>query len=281
MTGVDDEAGAAAMKAEAERLREADAYKSAIDLYSQLLAAGVDDSDIQFGIGQCYGKSYQFDVALDHLRRAFEADPGRVKGANYYAYILERNEQYDEAGRWYRIALDNPVGGPEDLWTGSHYCWYLEKAGRDEEALAAYADFLRANPNYTWASKRYALLLLRLGRRDHAAGIVRAAVERMPASPFPKLNLLEFSLLAGDEAMHDEALASLGDLDALPLPAQITVDLFEWWRSPSEEASAALEAKAARLPESVHRDFDDLSEGLAARGGDTKEWARLLQLLLK
>jgi hypothetical protein len=31
----------------------------------------------------------------------------------------------------------------------------------------------------------------------------------------------------------------------------------------------------------VHRDFDDLTEALPAREGVPKEWARLLQLLLK
>jgi tetratricopeptide (TPR) repeat protein len=267
--------------ARAEELREADAYQSAIALYHQLLAEGHDTPDIQFGIGQCYGKSYQFDVALEHLRRAFSADPARVSGANYYAYILERNGLFDEAGRWYDVALAHPVGGPEDLWTRSHYCWYLEKAGRDADARAAYAAFLTANPTYTWGVKRYALLLLRQGAYDHAEGVMQAAVQRMPSSPFPKLNLLEFALLADRPELYDAALASLQPLDALPLPVAVTADLFAWWRSPSAEGSAALEAKAAELPESVHRDFDDLTEALAARGGDTKEWARLLHLLLK
>jgi tetratricopeptide (TPR) repeat protein len=278
MTGSTD---VAARKAEADKLREEDAYKSAIDLYRTLLAEGVDDADIQFGLGQCLGKSYDFEGALTHLRRCYEAEPDRVQGANYYAYILERAGLYDEAGHWYQVALDHPVGGPEDLWTGSHYCWYLEKAGRDDDARAAYADFLRANPTYTWAVKRYALLLLRQGAVDHAEGVMKAAVERMPASPFPKLNLMEFMLLRGDEDGYAAALASLGALDALPLPVQVTAHLFEWWRAPSAEALAAVEEKAAALPESVHRDFDDLSEALAAKGGDTKEWARLLQLLLK
>ncbi|HEV7886606.1 MAG TPA: tetratricopeptide repeat protein [Acidimicrobiales bacterium] len=269
-----------AVMAEAERLREADAYKSAIERYQQLLAAGVDNPDVQFGLGQCYGKSYDFDAALVHLRAAFEGAPGRVKGANYYAYILERNGLFDEADRWYSVAVAHPVGGPEDLWTLSHRCWFLEKAGRTDEAVAAYKEFLEANPAYTWAVKRYALLLLRMGCGDDAEALVRAAVERMPASPFPKLNLLEFLLLSGRPG-YEDAMAALGDRDGLGLPVQVTADLFEYWRAPSPEAAAGLEAKAALLPESVHRDFDDLTEGLAARGGDVKEWARLLQLLLK
>lgn len=269
------------VKAAAEVLREADAYKTAIELYSWLVASGAGDPDVEFGLGQCYGKSYDFDTALAHLSKAFEAEPGRVSGANYYAYILERNAQWDEADRWYGVAVANPVGGPEDLWTLSHRCWFLEKAGRDDEARDAYEAFLAEHPQYTWAVKRYALMKLRLGDREGAEALVRGAVERMPASPFPKLNLLEFLLLSGQPDAYSEALASLGDRSALPLPVQVTVDVFEWWRSPSPEAAAALEAKAAQLPESVHRDFDDLTEGLAARGGDVKEWSRLLQLLLK
>jgi tetratricopeptide (TPR) repeat protein len=271
------------VKAAAEVLREADAYKAAIELYSWLLAsgAGQNDPDVHFGIGQCYGKSYDFAAALTHLRRAFDADPSRVRGANYYAYTLERNEQWDEAGTWYRVALTNPVGGPEDLWTGSHYCWYLEKVGRPEEARAEYEAFLKKHPSYTWAVKRYALLLRRLGDRKGAEAAVRAAVARMPASPFPKLNLLEFLLLDGQEEAYRATLADLGDRSQLPLPVQVTLDLFEWWQCPSPEATATLEGKAAQLPESVHRDFDDLTEALAARAVAATEWARLLQLLLK
>jgi tetratricopeptide (TPR) repeat protein len=269
------------MKAEADRLRQADAYKSAIDLYRQLLADGVDDADIQFGLGQCLGKSYDFEGALGHLRAAFEAEPDRVAGANYYAYILERNERYDEAGHWYEVAVANPVGGPEDLWTLSHRCWFLEKAGRVDEAKAAYEAFLSEHPAYTWAVKRYALLLLRLGDRAGAEALNRGSVDRAPQSPFPKLNLLEFLLLAGDSAGYQEALSSLGPLDELPPPVEATVRLFEWWRAGTPDALASFEHCASALSESVHRDFDDLSEGLAQRGGDTKEWARLLQLLLK
>ena len=265
----------------ADELREADAYKAAIELYQQLLDQGKDSPDVRFGLGQCYGKAYDFDTALTHLSAAFTAQPDRVAGANYYAYILERNERYDEAGQWYDVAVANPVGGPEDLWTLSHRCWFLEKAGRDDEAAAAYEAFLAEYPQYTWAVKRYALMKLRLGDQAGAEALVRGAVERMPASPFPKLNLLEFLLLDGQTAAYEAALAELGDRAALPLPVQVTVDLFEWWRSPSPEAAAALEAKAAELPESVHRDFDDLTEALAARAGDLTEWSRLLQLLLK
>jgi tetratricopeptide (TPR) repeat protein len=281
------ESGVATVKAAAEFLREADAYKTAIAAYSWLIDAGAGDADVEFGLGQCYGKAYDFDTALLHLERAFKTDPSRVKGANYYAYILERHGRYDEAGQWYDVAVANPVGGPEDLWTRSHRCWFLEKAGRDDEARAAYAEFLTENPTYTWAVKRYGLLLARLGHREHAEGVMRAAVERMPASPFPKLNLLEFLLLSGQSDEYEAALETLGDRAALSLPVQVTVDLFEYFRQvllPGRSDPAllgALEAKAASLPESVHRDFDDLTEALAARGGDTAEWSRLLQLLLK
>jgi class 3 adenylate cyclase/tetratricopeptide (TPR) repeat protein len=289
VAGAYRDAPAGDVKAAAEVLREADAYKTAIELYSWLLASGHGDPDVEFGIGQCYGKSYDFDTALTHLSRAFEAEPDRVHGANYYAYILERNGRFDEAGRWYDVAVAHPVGGPEDLWTLSHQCWFLEKAGRDDEAAAAYEAFLAEHPTYTWAVKRYALMLLRLGQRDRAEGLVRGAAERMPASPFPKLNLLEFLLLdgRGEDEAYAEALTSLGPVGDLALPAQVTVELFEYMRlvlladRPDPGRLARLEALAAALPESVHRDFDDLTDALSQRGGDVKEWQRLLQLLLK
>jgi tetratricopeptide (TPR) repeat protein len=266
----------------ADWLREDDIYNVAIELYQWLLE--VDESAAaHFGIGQCYGKIYAYDDALVHLDAAFRDDPERSEGASYYAYILERHERMDDADRMYRQALAGAE--TDDLWARSHYAWFLEKWGKNDEACRAFEDVLERNPAYTWAVKRYALLLLALGEKARAKDVARDAAERAPANRFAALNYLEFLLLTEDNG-YDDLRASMTPGDG-PAWYPVMLDLFDYYRDhllpsrPDPARLSALEAAADALNESVHRDFDDLTALLAARGGDVDTWRRLIQRLLK
>jgi tetratricopeptide (TPR) repeat protein len=265
----------------ADRLREDDIYTVAIALYGWLLNRD-ETAAAHFGTGQCHGKVYDYATAAEHLGRAFELDPERTEGASYYAYILERLGRLDEAAPWY----DRAIAGADadDLWALSHRAWFLEKWGRPEEAVAAFRDVLTRNPAYTWASKRFSLLLRSLGRREEAEEVIAGPVASNPANRFARLNLLEYRLLDEDGPGYEEIRATL-----TPGPPwhEVVVELFDLYRDvllpggTDPARLAAWEASAEALTDSVHRDFDDLTALLAARSGDVDEWKRLIQLLLK
>src|SRR5947209_14847595 len=244
----------------ADWLREEDIYNVAIELYRWLLELQ-ETPDAHFGIGQCYGKIYDYDTALAHLDEAFRKDPNRSDGASYYAYILERHERMEDADHWYRKALEGVES--DDLWARSHYAWFLEKWGKDDDACRAFDDVLERNPAYTWAVKRYALLLRRLGENERAKSLMRAAVERAPTNRFAALNYLEFLLLTEDE----EYATFRASLDGGDGPAWYPVmqDEFGSFRDclllgdRDEARLAELEGSMRTLNESVHRDFDDLT----------------------
>ncbi len=266
----------------ADWLREDDIYNVGIELYTWLL--DVDESPaVHFGIGQCYGKIYEYDKALGHLDQAFGADPGRSEGASYYAYILERHERMEDANRWYRQALDGAE--TDDLWARSHYAWFLEKWGKTDEASRAYEDVLQRNPAYTWAVKRYALLLLALGDADRAKALNREAIAAAPGNRFAALNFLEFLLLT-DDPDYTEFRASL-ELGDGPAWYPVVVELYDYYRDcllpsrPDPERREAFDASADALKDSVHRDFDDLTRKLEERGGDVGAWREMIGRLLK
>lgn len=267
----------------AEYLREEDIYQVAIELYRHLLARG-ETSGSHFGVGQCLGKIYEYEEAVSHLRRAFVLDPGREAGATYLAYILERLGQLDEAAGWYERGLRGPDG--DDLWSRSHYAWFLEKWGKPDEAEAAYEDVLARNPAYTWALKRYALLLRSRGDEERGRQLLAGAVESFPQNLFARLNLVEYLLIAG---RFDEYEGEAGVARGMGGPPWVPVllDLFDYTRrhllagTSDGAAVAAWEAKAAALKDSVHRDFDDLRDSVVSAGGDVEEWDRLVRRLLK
>jgi tetratricopeptide (TPR) repeat protein len=272
----------AEVQAVADQLREDDIYNVAIELYKWLLEQG-DSADAHFGIGQCYGKIYDYDAALTHLDQAFAADPERSDGASYYAYILERHGRMDDADRWYRQALEGAEA--DDLWARSHYAWFLEKWGRTDDAGRAYEDVLERNPAYTWAVKRYAAMLHGLGEEERAKSLLRDSAEQNPGNRFAALNYLEYLLLTED----DEYVAFRQSLDPPEGPPwyPVMLELYDYYREhllpgrPDPDRLAAWEAQADALKDSVHRDFDDLTAKLEDQGGDVGTWKRQVQLLLK
>lgn len=266
----------------ADRLRLNNAYQVAIELYQWLLDRHASP-DVHFGLGQCHGKIAGYDAALAHLDTAFRADPGRDTGAGYYAYILERHDRMPEAEKWYLRALDGPEG--DDLWTRSHYAWFLEKCDRTEDARTAYEDVLARDPAHTWSAKRYALLLRALGDDKGARTLLLRTMERARGDGTAALNYLEFLLLS-EHVEYDSFRATL-DLDGGPASDAVVVHLFDYYRAhllprrPDPAVLARLEAAAAALTGTVHRDFDSLTELLAERNGDVRTWHLLLRRLTK
>ena len=272
----------------ADFLRAQDRYQVALSLYQHLLQhiskneRSAKNAKIYYGIGQCYGKTYQYAASLPYLQLAFEIERDRSEGSNYYAYILERNDWMEQAAQWYQKALGN--GYAEDLWTLSHYAYFLEKINQPKAAAAAYETVLQRNPNYTWAIKRYALFLLKQNQPDRAQQLMQAALESN--NPFAQINYLEYLIICQDGDGYEAFLQSL-DYHKLPLPFQTLVDLFDYFwyyllkgRADAEK-QAAYERKVQALTDSIHRDFDDLNELLLDHGGDLAAWQEMTQRLVK
>ncbi|MBE9192351.1 tetratricopeptide repeat protein [Gloeocapsopsis crepidinum LEGE 06123] len=264
----------------ADFLRAEDVYKVTTKLYQHLLKYK-ETPDFHYGIGQCYGKTYNYETSLYHLEQAFITN--RSEGANYYAYILERNFLMDRAYEWYHKALKN--GYDDDLWTLSHYAYFLEKYNRLEEAKQVYNDVLTKNPAYTWAVKRYAVFLLKQNDSNRSVQVIQDALQKFPNNPFVKLNYLEYLIIRGMLEEYDEYSQSLG-YDELVLPFQILIDLFDYFcyfllqgKTDSMRVKSYKE-KVKKFKDGIHRDFDDLTDILAANNGDLVEWKRLLEALL-
>ncbi len=267
----------------ADFLRDKDVYNVAMALYQYLLEHK-ETPDFHYGIGQCYGKIHEYKTSLSHLKNAFESEEDRTEGSNYYAYILEKNSFMDQACEWYQKALKS--GYENDLWTLSHYAYFLEKYNKAEEAKNAYEDVINRNPAYTWAVKRYAIFLLKENQPEQSMNLMKAALEKFPKSPFVKLNYLEYLIIRGMADEYEEYFQAI-DYEHSPPPFQVLIDLFDYfWRylingKTDAKKVKAYEDKMKNIKDSVHRDFDDLNELLASKNGDMTEWKRLNKLLLK
>jgi tetratricopeptide (TPR) repeat protein len=267
----------------ADFLRHQDTFNIALPLYQYLLQQQ-ETADFYYGIGQCYGKAYQYEIALTYLKKAFELQNDRLEGANYYAYILERNLLMDQAEHWYQKALSTDYAN--DLWTLSHYAYFLEKNHKAALAEQAYQAVLNRNPNYTWATKRYALFLLKQNQLERSLQLMQTAIEQYPNNPFVQLNYLEYLIIREDAIAYEAHLQSL-DYPNLVLPFQVLIDLFGYFqryllqKTANLEKLVAYQKKAQSLKETIHRDFDDLNQLLAENNGDLATWQQMTQLLVK
>jgi len=266
----------------ADFLRNQDIYNVSMTLYQYLLEQQ-ESADFHYGLGQCYGKIYDYETSFFHLQQAFEPEQDRTEGANYYAYILERKLLMDRAYEWYQKALKS--GYDNDLWTLSHYAYFLEKYNKKAEAKQAYEDVLTINPAYTWAVKRYAIFLLKENELEQSMQLMRGALDKFPNNPFVKLNYLEYLIIREMTDEYEEYLQNIG-YEKSPLPFQVLIDLFDYFfrylingKSDAQKVKA-YEEKVKGLKDSVHRDFDDLNEILVAKNGDMTEWKRLIQFLI-
>lgn len=267
----------------ADTLRDRDIYNVALPLYEYLLQRQ-EMADFYYGIGQCYGKAYQHETSLTYLQKAFEQQPDRTEGTNYYAYILEKNLQMEQAEEWYQISLNNIYA--DDLWTLSHYAYFLEKYHKLDAAEYAYQNVLQRDPTYTWAMKRYALFMLKQNQPERSREFMQSAIAQYSKNPFVQLNYLEYLIISGDSVTYELHLRSL-DYPQLVLPFQTLLDLFDYfWRyllqgRSNPEKLAAYHAKVATLKDSIHRDFDDLNELLIANHGDLATWQQMTHRLVK
>ncbi|MBV9385836.1 MAG: hypothetical protein JOZ78_05340 [Chroococcidiopsidaceae cyanobacterium CP_BM_ER_R8_30] len=267
----------------ADSLRQGEIYNVAIALYQYLLEQK-EDAKFYYGIGQCYGKLYNYERSLLYLDKAFNLEKDRTEGANYYAYILERNFLMDRAYEWYQKALNK--GYENDLWTLSHYAYFLEKYNKKVEAKQTYEDVLDRNSAYTWAVKRYAIFLLKENEPEQSMKLMQEALDKHPNNPFVKLNYLEYLIIREMTDEYEEYLHNIR-YEKSPLPFQVLIDLFDYFfryllNDNSEILKVkAYEEKAKQLPDSIHRDFDELDEMLIAKNGDMTEWKRLIQFLVK
>jgi predicted Zn-dependent protease len=80
------------------------------------------------------------------------------------------------------------------------------EAGDEAGALAAFSRYLARSPNHPWAMARKARALSRLGKKDAAVALTRAALERNPEDAEIRIELASRYLEQGKDALAEEQL---------------------------------------------------------------------------
>jgi len=141
-----------------------------------------------------------------------------------------------------------------DVW--SQYAMTLVRLERLEDALGAYKEVIRLQPEEPNGPLGAASVLLTLNRLDEARAHAELAVKRAPAQAHEALALIAVAAQRGDEAVQQATLAAAAD-PALPMPAFIRGALaynaqrYDTALPPLLEARAGF-AKRSTQPRDLH-----------------------------
>ncbi|MBF0179596.1 MAG: FkbM family methyltransferase [Magnetococcales bacterium] len=214
----------------------------AVDALARALDSLPGDGELQNNLGYSMQKLGRFDEAEACYRRAVGLQPGEVNAWLNLGFVLLRQGRLDEAGAVYRQAL----GSCPDV---SDLYYNLGMVSSPDEALAAFRDAVRLQPDHVQAWLRLGLLLHRQKRMPEAESALREAirlgVENGEAHGDLGVLLYECQRLDEAEAAFREAIRRQPD-DIASL-ANLAVLLME--RSAPVEAESLLRAALRLRPD--------------------------------
>lgn len=164
-------------QAEAQLLREANAYQEAFELLGQALEKLPNYPDLLYDHAMAAEKVNRLDVLEGNLRKLIQIRPDHAHAHNALGYTLaDRNQRIQEAYELIDTALKL---APEDPFIMDSMGWVLYRLGRNQEGLDYLQRAFKQRPDPEIAAHLGELLWV-LGQRDEARRIWAEALKDHP-----------------------------------------------------------------------------------------------------
>jgi tetratricopeptide (TPR) repeat protein len=164
-------------QAEAQLLREANAYKEAFDVLGQALEKMPNAPDLLYDHAMAAEKVDRLDIVETNLRKLIKIRPDHAHAYNALGYTFaDRNQRVEEAHDLIRTALKL---APDDPFILDSMGWVLYRMGREEEGLEYLQRAYKQRPDAEIAA-HLGEVLWALGRREEARRIWGGALKEHP-----------------------------------------------------------------------------------------------------
>ena len=164
-------------QAEAQLLREANAYQEAFDLLGDALEKMPNAPDLLYDHAMAAEKVDRIDVLEANLRKLIKIRPDYAHAYNALGYTLaDRNQRIEEAHDLIQTALKL---APDDPFILDSMGWVLFRMGRSEEGLDYLHRAYKQRPDAEIAA-HLGEVLWTLGRRDEARRVWDGAMKEHP-----------------------------------------------------------------------------------------------------
>jgi tetratricopeptide (TPR) repeat protein len=167
------------VQAEANLLREAQAYNDAYDLLGKSLDGAPDSVDLLYDQAMIAEKLDRLDVLERNLRKVIEIDPKHAHAYNALGYTLaDRNQRLPEARKLIEKALEL---SPQDGYIIDSLGWVLYRMGELADAVAQLRRAFALRPEGEVGAHLGEVLWMD-GRRDEARKIWSGLLKETPVS---------------------------------------------------------------------------------------------------
>jgi len=164
-------------QAEAQLLRDANAYQEAFDLLGNALEKMPNAPDLLYDHAMAAEKVDRLDVVEANLRKLIKIRPDHAHAYNALGYTFaDRNERIEEAHNLIQTALKL---SPNDPFILDSMGWVLYRMGRNEEGLEYLQRAYKDRPDAEIAA-HLGEVLWAMGRHDEARGVWGSAMKEHP-----------------------------------------------------------------------------------------------------
>jgi tetratricopeptide (TPR) repeat protein len=164
-------------QAEAQLLRDANAYQEAFDVLGQALAQMPDYPDLLYDHAMAAEKVNRLDILEANLRQLIKLRPDHAHAYNALGYTFaDRNQRIDEAYRLIETALKL---APDDPFIQDSMGWVLYRMGRNQEGLDYLQRAFKQRPDAEIAA-HLGEVLWALNQRDEAKKVWAEALKEHP-----------------------------------------------------------------------------------------------------
>ncbi len=154
------------------------------DYFAQAAAADPEDAEAHLGLGQALEELGESAEAIEHYRRSFELEPDLGMAHLGFARLIRREDR-ELSIRHYRTGLeleDDGSGGGRDAEDFYDFGGVLSELGMSGEAVEAYENAARLEPEDPKILYRFGSLLRELDRGAEAVDPLRRAAELEPGN---------------------------------------------------------------------------------------------------
>jgi tetratricopeptide (TPR) repeat protein len=166
-------------QAEAQLLREANAYQEAFDVLGRALEKMPDTPDLLYDHAMAAEKVDRLDVLEGNLKTLIKLRPDHAHAYNALGYTLaDRNQRIEEAHGLIETALKL---APEDPFILDSMGWVLYRMGRGKEGLGFLHKAFKLRPDAEIAA-HLGEVLWAVGQREEAEKVWGGALKNHPGS---------------------------------------------------------------------------------------------------
>jgi len=187
----------------------------------------------------------QWETATGHYKEVLRLLPNNREALTYLGALYAETGRLDLAEDTFKRLVSTDPTYLSYYYLGSFY----NKIGRGKEAIRAFAEAVKKNPDSAEALTELALLYERSGEAKAAEKTYRSLIEIRPEAIMPKARLISLLLKADRKAEAEKLLAEISEQSAGSGPAQFQLGLIYLDQGLYSDAAGAFEAVLNTHPE--------------------------------